>query len=94
MPELVCIVLTLVLMVRTSKTQRISYVFFALAYFMVAVAPTWLLSAPRYIMAMVPLYFMLSGITKKRWADILATTVFAVMQVYMMWGFVNGMHIY
>ncbi|MFZ5975464.1 MAG: hypothetical protein ACOYU3_08660, partial [Bacillota bacterium] len=93
-PQLVCIVLTLVLMLRTCKSQRISYVFFALAYFLVAIAPTWLLSAPRYIMAMAPLYFMLASITKKRWADIIMTASLAVMQLYLMWGFVNGMYIY
>lgn len=93
-PELVCIVLTLVVMVRTCKTQRISYVYFALAYFLAAIAPTWLLSAPRYIMAMVPLYFMLASVTKKRWADVLLSAGFAAAQVYMMWGFVNGMRIY
>jgi len=93
-PELLCIVLTLALMVRTFRTQRLSYAFFALAYFLVAVAPTWLLSAPRYLMAMVPLYFMLQEITKKRWADVLVTVAFGAAQLYMLWGFVNGMYIY
>ena len=93
-PELVCIVLSLALMVRTFKTQRASYAFFSLAYFLVAIAPTWLLSAPRYIMAMVPLHFMLREVTIKRWADALLTAAFGAAQLYMMWGFVNGMYIY
>lgn len=94
LPEALVMALTLVLMMRTRKTQRLSYALYALGYYLVANAPTWLLSAPRYIMAMVPLYFMLAGVTRKRWADAALTAVFLALQMAMIWGFVNGMHIY
>jgi len=37
---------------------------------------------------------MLAGVTRKRWADAALTAAFLALQLAMMWGFVNGMHIY
>jgi hypothetical protein len=65
------------------RKMRASYGLYALAYFFIIFAPTWLLSGFRYTMGLAVLYPALALITRRRWADIALTAVFAaLMPVY------------
>lgn len=62
-----------------AKKMRASYGLYALAYLFVAFAPTWLLSGFRYYMGLAVLYPALAMATKRRWADIALTALFALL---------------
>ena len=66
-----------------AKKMRASYGAYALGYLFVIFAPTWLLSGFRYYMGLAVLYPALAMLTKRRWADIALTVLFALlMPVY------------
>lgn len=62
-----------------AKKLRASYGLYALAYLFVVFAPTWLLSGFRYYMGLAVLYPALALLTKRRWADIALTVLFALL---------------
>ncbi len=94
LPELIAIIGVLVVMVFAIRKVRLSYAWFAIIFFFATIAPTWLLSAHRYIMSIVPIYFMLAFLTKNKWVDITLTALFIIGLFYMTSGFVRGMSIY
>jgi hypothetical protein len=61
------------------KKLRASYGAYALAYLFVVFAPTWLLSGFRYYMGLAVLYPALALLTRRRWADITLTVLFALL---------------
>jgi hypothetical protein len=66
-----------------AKKMRASYGAYALVYLFIIFAPTWLLSGFRYSMGLAVLYPALAMLTKRRWADIALTALFALlMPVY------------
>ena len=77
-PQIASISLVIALMLSTVRRLRPGDATYALVYFYIALAPTWLLSGPRYLGAMYALYPMLALITRKRWQHI-AITCFLVL---------------
>ena len=75
LPNLLAQVLSLVLMLFAVKTLRSSYTAYFLAYFIVAVGATWLLSAPRYLAAAFTVPTALAVITHDRRVDWCLTTL-------------------
>ena len=61
------------------KKLRASYGAYSLVYLFVVFAPTWLLSGFRYYMGLAVLYPALALLTRRRWADIALTAVFALL---------------
>lgn len=55
---------------------------YALLYIYMAISPTWLLSGPRYLMAMYALYPLLALVTRKKWQDIALTCTFSLGAAY------------
>lgn len=82
LPNLLVAFLSLVLMTATVKKLRPSYTAFFIAYFVVAIGATWLLSAPRYLAAIFVPYLALAVLTEseKKYACLCAvSTIFLVL---------------
>ena len=62
-----------------AKKMRASYGAYALVYLFVIFAPTWLLSGFRYYMGLAVLYPALAMLTRRRWADVALTVLFALL---------------
>lgn len=80
-PNVLCVFGALALMIPGAKRLRPSYTAFFLVYYVIAVGPTWLLSAPRYLAAAFPLGFALSSFTEDRRADSVCTVLLTVLFV-------------
>ncbi len=73
-----------------AKKLRLSYSVYAIVYLFVIFAPTWLLSGFRYYMGLAVLYPALALLTRRRWADIALTAVFAVLAPVYTYAFTLG----
>lgn len=93
-PQLIGIFAALALMIAMARRLRPSYTAFSIAYFVVAIAPTWLLSAPRYLLTLFPLAMVLGVMTEKRLPDILLTSVMALGFLAFMTAYLGGMPIF
>ena len=69
LPNILAAFLSLVIMLLTVKKLRASYTAFFIAYFAVTIGATWLLSAPRYLAVMFPLYLALALLTENKKTD-------------------------
>lgn len=65
LPNLLSAFGALALMLPAAKRLRPSYTAYFLAYFFVAIGATWLLSAPRYLAALLPLPIAMASLTEK-----------------------------
>lgn len=74
-PNLLAQFSALALMTATTRKQRPSYLLYFLAYFVVTMGVTWLLSAPRYLLVLFPLVLSIAELTKKRQVDTAATVI-------------------
>ncbi len=75
LPNILAQLISLALMLFAVKKLRSSYTAFFLAYFIVAMGATWLLSAPRYITALFTVPVALAAVTQNRRADICITAL-------------------
>ena len=79
--NLVCSFGALLIMALAARKLKPLYSMYFLAYYVVAIGTTWLLSAPRYLAACAPLGLALSGLTEDRRDDSFMTVLFAVLYV-------------
>ncbi len=63
--RLVAVLITSVLLLISIKWLRISYQFYAWSQLIILLTDSWLMSLPRYILAIFPLFIVLARITKK-----------------------------
>ncbi|OMF88818.1 hypothetical protein BK146_24210 [Paenibacillus sp. FSL R7-0333] len=95
LPNLCAIFLVLFMMLRSTKKLNPAYMAYVIAYFVYVVAPTWLLSAPRYFAVAFPLAFAAVLLTEdKKWKDILLTTLFIAGGLLYLAVFVSGYPVY
>ena len=66
LPNLLAQLLALVIMILAEKKLRASYTAYFIAYFVVTMGATWLLSAPRYLAAMLSLPAALAALSPKK----------------------------
>ncbi len=78
LPNLLCSFGALALLALTAKRLRASYTAWAMAYYVIAMGATWLLSAPRYLAALPVLPLALTIPTEKRWAGSAAFALLAI----------------
>ena len=64
LPNLLAQLLSLAVMILAAKRMRASYTAYFIAYFVVTMGATWLLSAPRYLAAMISLPAAMSALAK------------------------------
>ncbi len=94
LPNLIYSFGALGLMAAGAKRLRPSYMAYFLAYFVISIGATWLLSAPRYLAACFPLAFALAVLADTREKDAAATAVsFAGLVAYLAL-YVNGYPVY
>ena len=93
-PNLFCIFASLIVMLPNAKRMRASYTGYFLAYFVMTIGPTWLLSAPRYLTAAFPIAFAMAYMTRGKKADAAATVVCAALLVLYLSANVLGFPVY
>ena len=82
LPNLLCIFGSLAVMLFGAKRLRPSYTAWFIAYFVVAIGATWLLSAPRYLAALIPLPMALSSLSERAWADNVLTVLLSLFSLF------------
>ena len=88
LPNVVWLFGTLGLFALTSKRLRPSYAVWFISYFVIAVGTTWLLSAPRYLLAMPVVALMLGLLARKRWQHLLAGGILLPLSALYLYAFV------
>ncbi|MGI6142073.1 MAG: hypothetical protein ACOYEH_10175 [Caldicoprobacterales bacterium] len=94
LPNLFCIFAGLIIMLIAVRKLRPSYTAYFMAYYVIAIGATWLLSGPRYLLTLFPIPMALAVIGKKPWLDTILTiglSVFLGMYAYM---FVNHWNVW
>ena len=81
-PNLVCSFGALGIMAIAVRRVKPVYSVYFMAYYIVAIGTTWLLSAPRYLLACAPLPLALSGLTKDRRADDVLTVLLMILYMF------------
>lgn len=92
-PQLILIFLALILLCLSIERLNISYVAYMAGYIFLTISPTWLLSAPRYLMCLFPLFILLGYLGRKRGADFVITVFMALGLGFCTIAFVNGYYI-
>lgn len=93
-PNLTFIFGSLILMSSGIKHLRPSYSAYFIAYFVIAIGATWLLSAPRYLTAAFPLSFALARFTQNKLIDIIMSIICALLLLLYLWAYVSGYPVY
>jgi len=75
-PQTVMMVVTLVTLPFVLRKMSAAEAVYSLAYVICCMSPTWLLSYPRYLMGLAPLYPALARTVRPLWARILLTVIF------------------
>lgn len=78
LPNLLCAFCALAVMLLCVKRLRASYTAYFIAYFLVAIGATWLLSAPRYLASLFPITAALACLGDRRRADLALTALLSV----------------
>lgn len=94
LPNLIFIFGSLPVMAAAARRIRPSYTAYFIAYYVVGMGVTWLLSGPRYLAALFPLSLAFSVLTKKRLADSVLTAAFLIGTVLYMLAFVSRWQVY
>ncbi|HHY83356.1 MAG TPA: hypothetical protein GX505_11885 [Clostridiales bacterium] len=94
LPNLFCIFTGLGLMLAAVKKMRPSYTAYYMVYYVIAMGATWLLSAPRYHIALLPLPVALSVISRKRWVEEALTVAYTILYVLYSYAFVNRWNVW
>lgn len=81
-PQAVLMIAVLVLMGVTLNRVHPGDGAYAWLYMFMAMAPTWLLSGPRYLSAMYALYPMMSLITRRKWQQVAMGLVLILSTIY------------
>jgi len=90
-PSTVIFALYTGLLVYSARRHKSMYVLYMIAYFVINTSVTWLISAPRYMSAAMPVFIVLAEATERcRWSRyIIYTVFFAFMLLYMVWFFMG-----
>lgn len=78
-PQIIAIALALVIFISVLRRSHPGDMGYSLIYFYCSVAPTWLLSGPRYLSAMYASYPFMAVLFKKTWAFIALCTLLAAL---------------
>ena len=94
LPNLIMSFGALILMIPAAKRLRPSYSVFFIAYYVIAIGATWLLSAPRYLAACFPLGIALAALADTKRKDAAFTLVSFLMLCAYLAMYVNGWPVY
>ena len=94
-PQLAAIFFTQIVLVIYAKKMRTSHLVYSLIYFQLTIGLTALLSAPRYLMVLVPIYYVLGDVcSRNKKTAILLTSMFFIGLVFLSCAFAIGFPIY
>ena len=79
MPQIIAIIIALILFIVMARRAHAGDMGYSLVYFYCSVAPTWLLSGPRYLSAMYASYLFMAKIFRKTWAFIAMCLIFGAL---------------
>ena len=82
LPNLTVLFSSLTVLILGAKKLRASYTLWAIAYYVVAVGATWLLSAPRYMAVLLPIPLSLACLGEKKWARITIYELLTACELY------------
>jgi hypothetical protein len=94
LPNLVTIFSVLIIMYTGAKKLNPAYTAYFIMYFAFVVGPTWLLSAPRYLIVAFPLAFAAVALTEEKSKDAVLTTISVVGSLLYLAMFVTGYPVY
>ena len=87
-PNLAASFLSLVIMLLAVKQLRPSYSAWYLSYFIIAIGATWLLTAPRYLIALIPVPLAVAKLTRKPMLDMAASLISLLLSLLYLNAFV------
>ena len=93
-PNVLCSMASLLLLTFTAGKLRASYSLWFIVYFFFAVAPSFLISGPRYLAAAVPIYPALAELGKKKGLALMAALLCAAGELAYLWAFLQGWNVY
>ena len=94
-PQLALVALTVVLLVYGTAVEfRLSMQVYLVAYLLVSISASWMLSFPRYIFGALPVFILLARAAKNRAADSMMTLFCSVGLVYLTAAYVCGHFVY
>lgn len=73
---------------------RISYIAYVLAYLFTCLCATWLISGPRYIMGLFPIYIILALLSKNRFRNFIITFISLLLLCCYAIAYIWGLNIY
>ncbi len=88
LPNLMASFLSLAIMIPAAKKLRPSYTAWFLVYYLIAIGATWLLSAPRYLVALLPVPLAMSLLAKKPGLHVFLTGTSIILYVLYLCAFV------
>ena len=81
-PNLIALFAAPIILFFGAKRLRASYTLWAIAYYAVAIGATWLLSAPRYLLVLLPIPMSLALLSEKRPARLALYSLLALGELY------------
>ncbi len=93
-PNIVFLFASLGIVIAAQNKLRASNVAYFIAYYVICMGATWLLSAPRYLTAAYPLALALGAITEKKSVDRFVTIVCVILFILYLFAFVNQWYVY
>ena len=82
LPNLTAIFVSLAILIAGAKKLRASYTLWAIAYYVVSIGATWLLSAPRYLAVLLPIPMSLALLGEKKQPRIVLYLLSAGCELY------------
>ena len=82
LPNRTAVFASLAILIAGAKRLRASYTLWAIAYYAVAIGATWLLSAPRYLAALLPIPMSLACLGERKRTRILLFMTLALCELY------------
>ena len=93
-PNVLCIMGSLLLMTYAAGKLRASYSLWFIVYFFFSIAPSFLISGPRYLVAAVPLYPALAELGKRRKLSAATAFLCAAGELAYLWAFLQSWNVF
>ncbi|MCX7922324.1 MAG: glycosyltransferase family 39 protein [Clostridia bacterium] len=92
-PQVFIFIITILFIFYGLNKLRVSYLAYMVAYLLVTFSPTWLLSGPRYISALFPIYLLLGLASRNKIADNVATVICSMLLCFYTVAFALGNYV-
>lgn len=90
LPQLTTMLLFLAALPAMARQLKPQWGAYLLAFAVLNLSPSWLLSFTRYIMCAAPIYMWLARLGRRKWVDIAISAAFAAAMIYLTVGYALG----